>query len=94
MKRSPGKFEDCGDQRLGERLYECTLNGWCDEEFGEVAWSGWHGFIYRPKRKRSYVVHEDSQGFFDYEELDSKTAQEQWNEFRARVESGDDDSGS
>ena len=83
MKRYPGKFEGCGDQRLGERLYNCTLNGWCDDEFGSVCEAGWHGLIYRPKRKVSYHVYEDSLGFFDYEELPSSEAQQLWDNFVA-----------
>ena len=86
MKHPPGKFEGCWDQRLGERLYECTLNGWCDEEFGEVDAAGWHGLILRPNRKMSYVVHEDTQGFFDYESISSNTIQAIWDTFRAREE--------
>ena len=86
MKRYLSKFEGCSDQRLGERLYECTMNGWCDDEFGDVDTCGWHGFIYRPKRKLSYVVYEDSQGFFDYEDLPSSQAEKLWNAFRLEVE--------
>ena len=86
MKRYPGKFEGCAEQRLGERLHQCTLGGGCDEEFGEVDTIGWHGLILRPKRKISYVVHEDSQGFFDYEEIPTHEAQILWDTFRAEIE--------
>ena len=92
MKRYPGKFEGCADQRLGERLYNLVGEGWCDEEFGEVAYgSGWHGFIYRPNRRLSYVVHEDNQGFFDYENVPSKQAQDLWNTFRAEYDTVEDE---
>ena len=86
MKRYPGKFEGCADQRLGERLYQMTLEGWCDEEFDSVDCEGWHGLIWRPNRKTSYVVHEDSQGFFDYEEALTNEIQQLWDEFRAECE--------
>ena len=83
MKRYPGKFEGCGDHRLGERLYKCTLEGWCDDEFGSSCEIGWHGLIYRQNRKVSYHVYEDTQGFFDYEEIPSTTVMQIWNEFMA-----------
>ena len=87
MKRYPGKFEGCLDQRLGERLYNVVGDGWCDEEFGEVAYGGgWHGLIYRPNRPISYVIHEDSQGFFAYEEVETSRVLALWNAFRAREE--------
>ena len=86
MKSYPGKFEGCFDQRLGERLYNVTLDGWCDEEFGDVGFDGWHGLILRPNRRTSYVVHENSQGFFDYEDIPSPDIQKLWDEFRAECE--------
>ena len=86
MKRYPGKFEGCGDQRLGEALFNAAGDG-CDEEFGDVAYSGgWHGLIYRPTRRTSYVVHEDTQGFFDYEDAETSKILALWEEFRAREE--------
>lgn len=86
MKRYPGKFEGCADQRLGERLNQVIRDGWCDEEFGTVDCEGWHGLILRPKRRTSYVVHEDSQGFFDYEEALTSEIQGLWDRFRVGCE--------
>ena len=91
MKRYPGKFEGCADHRLGERLYNCVGDGWCCDEFGEVAYGGWHGLIYRPDRNISYVVHEDDQGFFDYEAIPSKTVQHEWAEFMAANQTDKED---
>ena len=84
MKRYPGKFEGCIDQRLGKQLYQATLNNWCDDEFGDVSdGSGWHGLIYRETRKTSYAVHEDSQGFFDYEAIPTLEIMALWEAFQA-----------
>ena len=81
MKRYPGKFEGCTDQRLGERLYQATLDGLCDEEFGDVQGNGWNGLLYRPDRKTSYILHEDSLGFFDYQVVPSNEIMFLWEQF-------------
>ena len=69
MKRYPGKFEGCADQRLGEMLYSIVNHSGCDDEAGSCQESGWYGLIVQ--RKHAYIVSEDSNGFFDYEYFDS-----------------------
>jgi hypothetical protein len=75
MKRYPGKFEGCADQRLGEALYNVTLDG-CNEDLGDVEGFGWYGLI--KTHKNTYIVWEDSQGFFGYETFSHKDGAKEW----------------
>ncbi len=61
----PGKFEGNASQELAEKLYDVTLDGYCDDLAGDVAEGGWFGLILDFEGS-SYIVEEDSQGFFTY----------------------------
>lgn len=73
---NPGKFEGSANPGLADHLYEITMDGMCDEELGDVDGFGWYGLILpedsplplAATAQTSYIVSEDSQGFFDYEE--------------------------
>jgi hypothetical protein len=66
----PGKFEGCYSEWLGEVLYEVTMLTGEDESLGEVDGFGWYALIHG--KRWSWIVHEDSQGFFDYDQYKSK----------------------
>ena len=73
----PGKFEGNGSRRLATALYNLTLDG-LSTELGDVQDFGWYGLVER-KHGSSYIVHEDSQGFFDYDHYTSeKNARKDW----------------
>lgn len=76
MTKRPGKFEGCSDQDLGETLHGITLDGGCDEELGDVQDFGWYGLIIGFDNGKGYIVSEDNQGFFDYEEFPTYAAAE------------------
>lgn len=57
---APGKFQACRDPEVGKRLYELTMEGAVDDQFGSVDEGGWYGLI------ADAIVSEDSNGFFDY----------------------------
>ncbi len=40
-----GKFEGNADQDLAEYLYKQSLDGWNDEEIGDVEGFGWYGLL-------------------------------------------------
>lgn len=65
----PGKFERCESEKLALDLYEASLEGGCDDEVGAVTEMGWFGLML-DFRLRSYVLSEDTHGFFDYDEYD------------------------
>ena len=72
----PGKFEGNSDQDLARVLYDLTLDGY-DQALGDVQDFGWYGLILHVikgnlSKGRSYIVHEDSQGFFNYTEYKNK----------------------
>ena len=82
-KRYPGKFEGCADDRLGEVLYQLSLDG-CDADCGDVETTGWYGLIIH--REHGYIVSEDPQGFFDYAEYDTKEeAQAEYDRIEAEI---------
>ena len=73
----PGKFEGNGSRRLAEALYNLTIDG-LSTELGDVEGFGWYGLVAR-KHGSSYIVHEDSQGFFDYTEYATdREAKAEW----------------
>jgi hypothetical protein len=74
MNKRLGKFEGNDDQDLGEALYEITLDGNCDDDLGESESFGWYGLILEYDNGKSYIVSEDSQGFFDYQEYETTDA--------------------
>jgi len=63
-----GKFIGCYSEWLGNVL--CNLCGY-DDELGEVDGFGWYALVHG--KRWSWIVHEDSQGFFDYGEYESKS---------------------
>jgi len=69
----PGKFEGNADEALAERLYDVTMDGGQDDEIGTVDELGWYGLILDFEGK-SYVVEQDTYGFFTYSEFDSADA--------------------
>lgn len=82
MKPGPGKFEGCDDARIARVLYDITMNSGCDADCGECDTTGWYGLILH--RDHGYIVSEDSQGFFDYTNCDTRVeAQMEY----ARIES-------
>jgi len=85
-KRYPGKFEGALSQGVAEALHRMAGDGMVDEELGEVDGFGWYGLFDRGKKK-SYIVSEDNQGFFDYAEFSSgKAAKQQWKKIEAEYE--------
>lgn len=68
----PGKFESSGD--IGKKLYEMVGEGGQDDELGDVQDFGWYGLITDTgiKDASHVIVHEDSQGFFDYTSYDTE----------------------
>ena len=80
MKRYPGKFEACTDQRLGEALYRVVGNGGAHQE-----WSppndgivDWYGLVL--SHKYAYIVHEDNQGFWYYDAFPKPDGIAKWEE--------------
>jgi hypothetical protein len=83
-----GKFEGNADQDLAEFLYELSMVG-CDEDLGEVDSFGWYGLlihVYGKGKMKSYIVHEDSYGFFDYTEYNKESALTAWAKLEAEYE--------
>ena len=84
----PGKFEGNPSRTISEVLHDWTLDGSIDAELGDVEGFGWYGLIVEISPKdtvicalwgKSFIVHEDNQGFFDYTEYETeKTAREDW----------------
>ncbi len=71
----PGKFEGNADQDLAEYLHKLSLDGWTDEEIGDVEGFGWYGLLTQVAGRgklKSYIIHEDSQGFFNYTTYDTQ----------------------
>ena len=83
MKRYPGKFEGCADQRLGQALYNATMDG-CNEDLGDIEGFGWYGLI--KTHTTTYIVSEDGQGFFDYSAYDHETGKAMWDALEAEYE--------
>lgn len=81
----PGKFEGNPCHVLAEHLYELTMDGMLAEETGEVDGPiGWNGLLLTGDR--AFIVHEDSQGFFDYQEYDSeRDARIAWSELETEA---------
>lgn len=63
-----GKFEGCYSIWTGEVLYTITMESGCSEDLGDVQDYGWYGLIHG--NRWSWIVKENSQGFFDYEQFD------------------------
>lgn len=62
----PGKFEGNENPGLASRLYDCTVDGWCDDQRGSVDEGGWYGLLGR------FIVTEDDRGFFSYEKFQNE----------------------
>lgn len=80
----PGKFEGNPSLEISEALYAIVGNGGHDDEIGDVQSFGWHALIteFDPydedgnflwDAKPAYIVLEDSNGFFSYQEFDLNT---------------------
>ena len=84
-----GKFEGNADQDLAEYLHKLSLDG-CDEELGDVQNFGWYGLITHVAgigKMKSYIIHEDNYGFFDYTTYDTKaSALEAWGNLESEYE--------
>lgn len=96
--RNPGKFEGAGD--LGEELYEAIGDSsFLDEELGDVEGFGWYGLMVNFEaeaegRTVHVIVHEDSQGFFDYEEYDTAAqARRAWKKLEREYEKFEEEAG-
>lgn len=72
-KRHPGKFEANVHEAVAEKLHQMLGEGMADEEVGDVQTFGFAALFDRGKKK-SYVVYEDNQGFFEYEEFSTGAA--------------------
>jgi hypothetical protein len=78
-KPGPGKFEGNHSLKLSEELHDIVGNGACNEDLGDVQDFGWFGLILTHDNGKSYIVSEDSNGFFRYREYDTEDlAQEAW----------------
>jgi hypothetical protein len=84
-----GKFEGNTDEKLAEYLHQISLDG-CDEELGDVQSFGWYGLLLQLSGKgklKSYIIHEDEQGFFDYCTYNTQVqAKEDWANLEADYE--------
>lgn len=69
----PGRFEGNADEALAERLFDVTMDSGQDEDIGSVDELGWYGLILDFEGK-SYVVEQDTYGFFGYVEYESADA--------------------
>jgi hypothetical protein len=89
-----GKFEGNADQDLAEYLHKLSLE-WADETLGDVETFGWYGLLTQVAGKgklKSYIIHEDSQGFFDYTTYDTKAqALEAWAKLESEYEEFDEE---
>jgi len=87
---SLGKFEGNADQKLAEYLYNCVGESWQDDEIGNVETFGWYAIIKSLPgigKFKSYIVHEDNYGFFDYTEYNTvKEAQKEFDNLTAQYE--------
>src|SRR5574338_726409 len=80
----PGKFEGNASLEISEALYAIVQDGMQDDEIGDVESFGWHALItdfdpydedgnYLWGAKPAYIVLEDNNGFFSYQEFDLNT---------------------
>ena len=70
--------------QLAELLYEASLNGELDEEIGSVDELGWYGRFIDRVDLFYYILNEDSQGFFSYEQYPTlPSLNEAWEEIEA-----------
>jgi hypothetical protein len=83
-----GKFEGNADEKLAEYLNQLSL--WYEDELGDVQDFGYYALITHVAgigKMKSYIIHEDNYGFFDYKEYDSmKSAKEVWAKLEAEYE--------
>ena len=91
-KPGPGKFEGNESLSLSEKLHEMVMDGWTNEELGDVQSFGWYGLLISPFSNEdkdipfdkvipgpSYIVHKDNNGFFDYTEFaNEESARSSW----------------
>ena len=74
----PGKFEGNADEKLAEALHVASLDG-TDEATGND--DGWYGLLHSGTAEDplipagTYILHENSQGFFTYEQYEYRSAQ-------------------
>ena len=87
-----GKFEGNGDEKLAELLYEASLNGELDEEIGSVDELGWYGRFIDRVDLLYYILTEDSQGFFSYQQYATlPELNVAWDEIEAMYETFDNE---
>lgn len=70
-----GKFEGNTDQDLAEYLHHLSLDGCLDRELGDVQDFGWYGLLLSVMgigKMKSYIIHENNDGFFDYTTYDTQ----------------------
>jgi hypothetical protein len=80
----PGKFEGNENEQLAELLHEASLNGELDEEIGSVDELGWYGRFIDRVDLFYYILNEDSQGFFSYEQYpDLPSMNQAWEEIES-----------
>ena len=90
---NPGKFEANENQTIAEKLEKITLNGFHDNELGDVENFGWYALILNFKEfnfqtiGKSYIVNQDNYGFFTYTEFETENeAQKAWSELENEYE--------
>lgn len=66
VRPGSGRYEGVADVRIAEALDDQALEGMIDDQWGSVDEGGWFGLAGR------FVLSVDSQGFFDYEVLDTE----------------------
>jgi hypothetical protein len=70
----PGKFEGNVSRRVSEALYDIVMESGHDDELdfgGDNGYVNWYGLILAFEGKH-YIVHENNQGSFTYEEFETE----------------------
>jgi hypothetical protein len=70
----PGKFEGNVSRRISEVLYDIVMESGHDDELdfgGDNGYVNWYGLILAFEGKH-YIVHENNQGSFTYEEFETE----------------------
>lgn len=72
-KPGPGKFEANESEEIAEALYSLCGESFFNEQYGDVEHGGWYALFTHVTpiggHTRSYIVEEDNNGFFTYEEF-------------------------
>ena len=76
--RDPGKFE--GESEIARDLYEASLDGFEDDQIGDVNEMGWYGRF----NKENAILSEDDSGFVHVEHFKNKEQLDRaWKEIQA-----------